>query len=154
VRPFLTRVQIPPSIARQRLVIFGEITAFLQVGALVMLSYYLPLWFQTIKDDTPLVSGVDVLPTAISQSIAGIAVGKLGMDRLQPPPNLLTKRSRCNEVLHTVGAFRMRVCGCRIRSHDYLYDLNSCGAMDWVPNPRWSWTRYRSADGMLEDPVR
>ncbi|OCT49936.1 MFS multidrug transporter [Cladophialophora carrionii] len=71
------KAMIPPSIARKPLVMFGGFTSFLQVGALLLLSYYLPLWFQVVKDDSPLMSGVMVLPTAISQAIAGITAGKL-----------------------------------------------------------------------------
>ncbi|ETI19837.1 hypothetical protein G647_08851 [Cladophialophora carrionii CBS 160.54] len=71
------KAMIPPSIARKPLVMFGGLTSFLQVGALLLLSYYLPLWFQVVKDDSPLMSGVMVLPTAISQAIAGITAGKL-----------------------------------------------------------------------------
>ncbi|KIW70229.1 hypothetical protein PV04_02520 [Phialophora macrospora] len=71
------KAMIPPSIARNPLVMFGGCTSFLQVGALLLLSYYLPLWFQVVKDDSPVLSGVMVLPTAISQAIAGITAGKL-----------------------------------------------------------------------------
>lgn len=71
---------IPPNLARNQLVLYGGLTSFLQVGALLLLSYYLPLWFQVIKDDSPVMSGVMVLPTAISQAIAGVSAGKLGKE--------------------------------------------------------------------------
>ena len=72
------KAMIPPSIARNPLVMWGGYTSFLQTGALLLLSYYLPLWFQAVKEASPVLSGVMVLPTAISQSIAGITAGKLG----------------------------------------------------------------------------
>ncbi|OAL20504.1 hypothetical protein AYO22_08805 [Fonsecaea multimorphosa] len=72
------RAMIPPAIARNRLVIFGCFTSFLQIGALLSLSYYLPVWFQVVKDESPVMSGVMVLPTAIAQAIGSIAAGKLG----------------------------------------------------------------------------
>ncbi|KIX94730.1 uncharacterized protein Z520_09420 [Fonsecaea multimorphosa CBS 102226] len=71
------RAMIPPAIARNRLVIFGCFTSFLQIGALLSLSYYLPVWFQVVKDESPVMSGVMVLPTAIAQAIGSIAAGKL-----------------------------------------------------------------------------
>ncbi len=72
------KAMIPPSIARKPLVLFGGLTSFLQVGALLLLSYYLPLWFQVVKNDSPIMSGVMVLPTAVAQAIAGITAGKVG----------------------------------------------------------------------------
>jgi len=38
-------------------------------------SYYLPLYFQTILDCTPILSGVYVLPTSVALSIGSIATG-------------------------------------------------------------------------------
>ncbi|KAH0837408.1 putative HC-toxin efflux carrier TOXA [Fonsecaea pedrosoi] len=71
------KAMIPPAIVKNRLVIFGCLTSFLQIGALLSLSYYLPVWFQVVKDESPLMSGVMVLPTAIAQAIGGITAGKL-----------------------------------------------------------------------------
>ncbi|OAL38890.1 hypothetical protein AYO20_01641 [Fonsecaea nubica] len=71
------KAMIPPAIVRNRLVVFGCLTSFLQIGALLSLSYYLPVWFQVVKDESPLMSGVMVLPTAIAQAIGGITAGKL-----------------------------------------------------------------------------
>ncbi|OAP64273.1 hypothetical protein AYL99_00245 [Fonsecaea erecta] len=71
------KAMIPPAIARNRLVIFGCVTSFLQIGALLSLSYYLPVWFQVVKDESPVMSGVMVLPTAIAQAISGVTAGKL-----------------------------------------------------------------------------
>ncbi|KIW86763.1 uncharacterized protein Z519_12549 [Cladophialophora bantiana CBS 173.52] len=71
------KAMIPPALARNRLVVFGCFTSFLQVGALLSLSYYLPIWFQVVKDESPVMSGVMVLPTAIAQAIGSIIAGKL-----------------------------------------------------------------------------
>lgn len=38
-------------------------------------SYYLPLYFQTVLDATPILSGVYVLPTSVALSIGSIATG-------------------------------------------------------------------------------
>ncbi|KIW30991.1 uncharacterized protein PV07_02676 [Cladophialophora immunda] len=71
------KAMIPPALAKNRLVIFGCFTSFLQIGALLSLSYYLPVWFQVVKDASPVMSGVMVLPTAIAQAIGSIAAGRL-----------------------------------------------------------------------------
>lgn len=38
-------------------------------------SYYLPLYFQAVRGDQPLTSGVDVLPTALSLGLSAVATG-------------------------------------------------------------------------------
>lgn len=69
---------IPPRFVRNNLVVFGCCTSCFQNGGMLLLSYYLPLWFQVVKDASTTMSGVDVLPTAISQAVSAGMVGKLG----------------------------------------------------------------------------
>ena len=38
-------------------------------------SYYLPLYFQTVLDCTPILSGVYILPTSVALSIGSVATG-------------------------------------------------------------------------------
>ncbi|KAJ4537461.1 hypothetical protein HRR83_002686 [Exophiala dermatitidis] len=70
------KAMMPPTVVRNRLVIFGCLTSWCQAGAMFTLTYYLPLWFQVIKNASPLMSGVMILPTAISQSAGAVAAGK------------------------------------------------------------------------------
>jgi hypothetical protein len=72
------KAMIPPRIIRKQLVVFGCATNFFQMASNLTLSYYLPLWFQVVKGATPLMSGVMILPTAISQSIGAVLAGKFG----------------------------------------------------------------------------
>jgi hypothetical protein len=127
------KAMIPPSIAGKRLVMFGGCTSFLQVGALLLLSYYLPLWFQVVKDDSPIMSGVMVLPTAISQAIAGITAGKLGK---RYPTALsrqtLTERSPGHWLLHTVGPSRMYLFFRRFGIDDNVHGFQWRRCLDWV----------------------
>ena len=69
---------IPPRFLRNNLVVFGCCTSCLQNGGIIILSYYLPLWFQVVKNASPTMSGVNVLPTAISQAVSAVTAGKLG----------------------------------------------------------------------------
>lgn len=62
---------------RRRVVYLACSTLFFQFGTLVVLSYYLPIWFQVIKGASPEMSGVMTLPTLVSQAIASILAGKL-----------------------------------------------------------------------------
>jgi hypothetical protein len=45
--------------------------------ALLLLTYYLPVWFQVIKGVGPQISGVMTLPTMISQALSAVIAGKL-----------------------------------------------------------------------------
>jgi hypothetical protein len=69
---------MPPSVLRQRSLIFGCWISGLQGGATIMVGYYLPLWFQSIKGASPTSSGLMMLPTMISQIVGSGMSGALG----------------------------------------------------------------------------
>ncbi|KAF4869301.1 Efflux pump mlcE [Colletotrichum siamense] len=73
---------IPPSVFRKKVVFCGCAVAFLQVGAFATLGDYLPLWFQSVKGATPTTSGLNILPTMITQLLAtgfcALCFNKLG----------------------------------------------------------------------------
>ncbi|KAL1911123.1 hypothetical protein Sste5344_002921 [Sporothrix stenoceras] len=57
--------------------VFCGITALAQAASVFILMSYLPIWFQGVKGATPIVSGVMLLPTIISQLIASLLCGFL-----------------------------------------------------------------------------
>uniref|UniRef100_L2FKG8 Major facilitator superfamily transporter n=1 Tax=Colletotrichum fructicola (strain Nara gc5) TaxID=1213859 RepID=L2FKG8_COLFN len=67
---------------RKKVVFCGCAVAFLQVGAFATLGDYLPLWFQSVKGATPTTSGLNILPTMITQLLAtgfcALCFNKLG----------------------------------------------------------------------------
>lgn len=69
---------IPPRILGSRKLVATGLTQFFQSGGTFILMYYLPIWFQSIKNASPLMSGVMILPTIISQIIASPLSGFLG----------------------------------------------------------------------------
>ena len=69
---------IPPGIIKRNVVAYGCGVVFLQGGASMMMSYYLPLWFQAVKAATPTSSGLMLLPMLISQILGTIVSGALG----------------------------------------------------------------------------
>lgn len=75
------RAMIPPRIIGNSLVFFGCLITGFQMGALIMLSYYLPLWFQVVKDADPTKSGYMILPSAIAQALGSLFAGKAGLSR-------------------------------------------------------------------------
>ncbi|KAI9700904.1 MAG: hypothetical protein M1820_006665, partial [Bogoriella megaspora] len=66
----------------QRSVFFGAIVAFFVLGGLQLVTYYLPIWFQVIKNATPTKSGIMFFPTVLGDVtfslLAGLLVTKLG----------------------------------------------------------------------------
>ena len=73
---------LPPRIILQRSVAASCLGAFLIYGTFLIHAYYLPIWFQAIKNDTAIMSGVSliayVIGNALSSVIAGISVSKIG----------------------------------------------------------------------------
>ncbi|KAH0442469.1 MFS multidrug transporter [Colletotrichum camelliae] len=73
---------IPRSMAGKRPVWCAASTNFTMVGSAMIQIYLLPLYFQAVQGSTPSQSGVNVLPSILSQLVAafggGILVGKLG----------------------------------------------------------------------------
>src|SRR4051812_41760492 len=69
---------IPLALLRNRIIASSYCNGMLQAGALMQMTYFLPLWFQVIKDDSPTTSGVNVLPTVGSQIVFAAIGGVLG----------------------------------------------------------------------------
>jgi MFS family permease len=71
------QAMLPSNILKLRPVAFALLVAFLQGGGMLILSYYLPLWFQAVQNVSPTMSGVRLLPLFIGQLVAAAVVGVL-----------------------------------------------------------------------------
>ena len=69
---------IPASIVGVRHVYVSCITAAFQGGGMLILTYYLSLWFQTVKHRSPVMSAVALLPTFALQVVGSVLFGVLG----------------------------------------------------------------------------
>lgn len=73
---------LPPRIVLQRSVAASCLGAFFIYGTFLVHAYYLPIWFQAIKNDTAIMSGVSliayVIGNAVFSVIAGSLVSKVG----------------------------------------------------------------------------
>ncbi|EFR04741.1 aflatoxin efflux pump [Nannizzia gypsea CBS 118893] len=73
---------IPTHIAKNRNMAFGALFAICQGGAFNIFIFYLPLYFQVIKDTNPIKSGVNYLPLILVNTIgiiiSGLLTTKLG----------------------------------------------------------------------------
>ena len=69
---------VPLSLLRQRVIASCYWTGFFQAGAIVEMTYFLPIWFQAVKNDSPTRSGVNILPTVGSQILLAAITGVFG----------------------------------------------------------------------------
>jgi MFS family permease len=73
---------MPPRILKQRTVAASCGAAFFIYSAILIHTYYLPIWFQAIKNDSAVNSGVNMIPyvaaNAVFSLLAGIFVSKNG----------------------------------------------------------------------------
>lgn len=74
-----TEALIPLSMFRNTQVACACVTGFFQMGGLLLLTYYLPIWFQVVKGASPTMSGVMNLPTMLSQIVFTLISGFTGM---------------------------------------------------------------------------
>ena len=70
---------IPFSMVRLRPVWSGSLVSFFFMGSQMIMSYYLPIYFQSIKNASPTMSGVYILPGILSQIAFATISGVLGM---------------------------------------------------------------------------
>ena len=70
---------IPYSIVRQKIVWCSCLVVFFFMGGMIITSYYMPIYFQTIRNATPTMSGVYILPAILSQILFAAISGVLGM---------------------------------------------------------------------------
>ncbi|KAI9651374.1 hypothetical protein NHQ30_001415 [Ciborinia camelliae] len=73
---------IPLDILKQRTVLASCLFSFFIYSALILHSYYLPQWFQAIKNTSAITSGVDMIPYVVCNAffslLAGVIVSKSG----------------------------------------------------------------------------
>ncbi|AEO67052.1 uncharacterized protein THITE_2032291, partial [Thermothielavioides terrestris NRRL 8126] len=68
---------VPPRVITQRSVAFGTGFTFFLAGSMLMLVYYVPVWFQTVKLVDPIKSGIYTLPLVLSLVVSSIASGAI-----------------------------------------------------------------------------
>ncbi|KAE9380142.1 MFS general substrate transporter [Stipitochalara longipes BDJ] len=68
---------IPLELFSHRITICASLTMLLAQGPLLLISYYLPVWFQVVKNVSPIMSGVFYMPSVGTQMIASVLTGTL-----------------------------------------------------------------------------
>ncbi|MCJ1383293.1 hypothetical protein MMC17_006406 [Xylographa soralifera] len=68
---------VPVRIMKQRSIAFGSVYSFLLSAAFDQLQYFLPIWFQAVKGQSALESGIMSLPLLIAYVVSSILAGAL-----------------------------------------------------------------------------
>ncbi|KAI1656968.1 MFS general substrate transporter [Daldinia decipiens] len=69
------RALIPPAIAKQRTVAASCLMAFFTYGALLIHTYFLPIWFQSILGYSAIQSGVAMIPYFVANALFSVFSG-------------------------------------------------------------------------------
>ncbi|THC94946.1 hypothetical protein EYZ11_005585 [Aspergillus tanneri] len=73
---------IPLSIVCKRIIWCSCILSMMLFGITMIVAYYLPIYFQSVRGKTAIISGVDLLPNILGQLflavVSGVMMGKLG----------------------------------------------------------------------------
>ena len=90
---------IPFSMVRQKIVWCSCLVIFLFMGSMIITSYYMPIYFQTLRNATPTMSGVYILPAILSQILFSTVSGVLGMTQnLLPLYSQLVEYAAADEL--------------------------------------------------------
>ncbi|KAK4500045.1 hypothetical protein PRZ48_008231 [Zasmidium cellare] len=77
-----SKAMVPPRVIAQRSMVAGVWFVFCLGAAFVLFTYYLPIWFQAVKDTSAVRSGINVLPMILSlvicTMISGLLVTRFG----------------------------------------------------------------------------
>jgi MFS family permease len=66
---------VPPRLLKQRSIAAAMAYTAGVTGSMMTLTFYLPVWFQAIKDASPTRSGIMMLPMVLPSAVAGLGSG-------------------------------------------------------------------------------
>ncbi|KAG9235216.1 major facilitator superfamily domain-containing protein [Amylocarpus encephaloides] len=69
------RATIPIRIINQRSILSGLYFSLVSPGAMMVIVFYLPIWFQAVKGVSAVASGIDTIPLVLSLVVASIFSG-------------------------------------------------------------------------------
>ena len=70
---------IPFSMVRRKVVWCSCMVTLMFMGSMIITSYYMPIYFQAVRNATPTMSGVYILPAILGQILFATVSGVLGM---------------------------------------------------------------------------
>lgn len=70
-----SKAMIPIAIVRRRIIWMSCLNYAGFGGSMLTATYYIPIYFQTVRNDSPTMSGVSLLPSVISTMLSGVVTG-------------------------------------------------------------------------------
>lgn len=70
---------IPFAILKHRVVWSAAMTMFFSLSSVLVADFYIAIYFQAIRDDSPLMSGVHMLPITLGMVVFTVVSGALSM---------------------------------------------------------------------------
>ncbi|KAL0775964.1 hypothetical protein CaCOL14_007251 [Colletotrichum acutatum] len=148
------KAMVPMGLFKNRIVLTSSLVGALNMSITQVSSYYIPMYFQSVKGETPFRGGVHFLPTIIAQLVFAVASGALG--KLTAVASLkleygmvemLILRSREARILPPLGRIWLRSIGNRQWPHLYLGSVYRFCQVDWISSPprRRPWCLYANA---------
>lgn len=155
------KAMIPLGLFRSRIVWVSGVVGAFNMSITLVSSYYLPMYFQSVKGATPFQGGVDVLPTILGQLVFAVVSGALGeltfrngffvatSSSFYASRGFLTRiyRSRQIGILSPMGCLRRRCVHNRQRAHLDVDAVYRPREVDRLPGPPRSGPRRQHADG-------
>lgn len=149
---------IPLSIIRRRVIWSSCINYAFFVGSMMSATYYLPIYFQSVRNASPLISGVDLLPMIIATSLATIVTGILSKahSNLWIYLWLLTSDSFTYWILPSFCYLEWSHYCHRHGTHLDIYTNNYCWNLDWISNSHghWSWIGISNSNNSCPEQHR
>lgn len=96
------KAMIPLKIIARRTVWSSCLVMVCLFAVMLGSSYYLPVYFQAVKDDSPLISGVSLLPSILSQLLLAVISGNLSKFIRAHP-------SQTHEILMINSSWKTRI---------------------------------------------
>jgi hypothetical protein len=136
---------IPFHLITQRVAYFSYLNMCVLFGLTMVIAYYIPIYFQAVKGDSALTSGVNMLPNILAQLVTAVASGLLSMfpyvDACITLLLLITSRSWEIGILHPLGHWWRYLLRGRHRTPFHALPYNRNCRVGRVPNHPGTWPR-------------
>jgi hypothetical protein len=147
---------VPFAMLKHRVIWSAAMTLFFSLSSILMADYYLAIFFQAVRDDSPLMSGVHMLPTTlglIAFTMVSGSMSKCVWPDFAPPSLLphvviylttVVLHSRSARLLPSLDPFgRFTICH-RLRAPLAFKSYHHRCILDRVPGSLWCWQRLSS----------
>ena len=94
---------VPLSMVRRRVVWCSCLVIFMFMGSMIITNYYIPIYFQAVRNATPTMSGVYILPAILAQILFATVSGVLG----KSPDSLRCSPCSLNSITNNLQSANM-----------------------------------------------